>query len=426
MKKTCLFILALSVAVPAIADDYDQWFGPDTMRVDLYHTGTIEISAYSLDEVIIEGPWPGTRTKLIDTLNLGNSMFYIYDAETAKLIYSRGFSTMYGEWQTTAEAKERPRTMRESVRFPVPKKPFYLTVAERNDEMEFIEMYRVKIDPNFRNVRREIRYKDWETYDIHVPDEPHRCFDVVILADGYTADEQDKLLADAKRAVGYYLETSPYSEHKDIVAFRTIGIVSRESGIDMPRRDIWVDTALDTSFNSFDSARYVLTLANKEMRDIAANVPYEVIVIMVNTDRYGGGGIYNLFNTFAADAIEAKYLALHESGHSFAGLGDEYYTSQVSYEEFYKPGVEPWEPNITALLDPENVKWKEFIKEGTPIPTPATEEYAGVIGAFEGAGYVAKGFYRPMLDSMMKSKILNYGPVNSACIIKVLNFYTEK
>lgn len=426
MKKYYLFLLVLLVAIPAMADDYDQWFGPDTMRIDLYHTGNHEISAYSFDEAIIEGPWSGTHTKLIDTLNLGNSMFYVYDAESGTLIYSRGFSTMFGEWQTTAEAKERIRTMRESVRFPVPKKPFILTVAERNDDMEFIEMYRVNIDPNFRDVRREIRYKELKTFDLHVPDEPHRCFDVVILPDGYTADQQDKLLADARRTVGYYLDTAPFSEHKDIIAFRTIGVVSRESGTDMPRRDIWVDTALDTSFNSFDSERYVLTLANKEMRDIAANVPYEVIVIMVNTDRYGGGGIYNLFNTFAADAEEAKYLVLHESGHSFAGLADEYYTSDVSYEEFYKPGVEPWEPNITALLDPENIKWKEYVEEGTPIPTPATEEYAGVIGAFEGAGYVAKGFYRPMLNSMMKSKNLEFGPINSACITKVLRFYSEK
>jgi hypothetical protein len=170
----------------------------------------------------------------------------------------------------------------------------------------------------------------------------------------------------------------------------------------------------------------VLTTANKDIRDVAANVPYDFIIIMLNTDRYGGGGIYNLYTTFAVDDVFAEYLVLHESGHSITGLGDEYYTSQVSYEEFIKPGVEPWEPNVTALLDPENIKWKEFIKEGTPIPTPATEEYADVIGAFEGASYVAKGFYRPTLDSMMKSKILGYGPVNSAHISKVIKFYSDE
>jgi hypothetical protein len=407
-------------------DTYATWFGEETLRVDLYHTGNKESAGYSMDEVIIEGPWPGSRTKLIDTLNLGSSMFAIFDAGTGTKIYSRGFSTMFGEWQTTAEAKIRDRTMSEAVRFPKPHKPFILVVYERDDANDFQEVYRVEIDPNFRNVRKEIRFRNYPTYDIHVPAEPAYTLDIVILPEGYTRDEHDKFMMDAQRVATYYLNMPPWQCLKDRIAIRAVEVESRDSGIDEPRKGVWKDTPFHCSFNAFDSARYVLTTANKDIRDVAANVPYDFIIIMLNTDRYGGGGIYNLYTTFAVDDVFAEYLVLHESGHSITGLGDEYYTSQVSYEEFIKPGVEPWEPNVTALLDPENIKWKEFIKEGTPIPTPATEEYADVIGAFEGASYVAKGFYRPTLDSMMKSKILGYGPVNSAHISKVIKFYSDE
>lgn len=407
--------------------EYAAWFGPQTMRVDLYHTGTKELSSYSLDEVMSEGPWAGARTKLVDTTNRGHSLFQVFDKESNSLLYSRGFSTMFGEWQTTNEAMQRSRTMNESVRFPQPLRPFILTVSERNRDQSWREVYRVDIDPNYHQVRKEIRYRDVEVLNLHVPAEPNKTYDILILPDGYTAAEQEKLKKDAERVAGYYLAAKPYSEMKEKIAIRALGIVSRDSGIDNPRTNDWKDTALSTSFNSFDSDRYVLSLANKEMRDYAANAPYEVVVLMCNTTKYGGGGIFNLFNTFAVDNEHAAYLVLHESGHSFAALGDEYYTSDVAYNEFYPQGVEPWEPNITALLDPQNVKWKAYITEGTPIPTPATKEYADVVGVFEGAGYAAKGLYRPALDCLMFSRNEpDLDPVCLEAVRSLLLFYVEE
>jgi hypothetical protein len=407
-----------------LLDPYSANFSGETLRIDLLHSGDVTTSKYAMDAMMVEGGWPGSRTKLIDTLNVGNSMFYIYDAESGEMIYSRGFSTMFGEWQTTAEAKEKITTMSETIRLPLPRKAFTLSVAERDEKNEFVELFRLILDPAEAPVKSNPMVK---TFDLHVPNaDPAMTYDIVILPDGYTEAEQDKLLADAQRAANYFLEVAPFSDMADRLAVRTVGIISAESGIDEPRQDIYKDTALGTSFNSFGSARYVLSLENKTMRDYAATVPYEIIIIMFNMDRYGGGGIYNLFTTFAADAEEAQFLLLHESGHSIAGLGDEYYSSDVAYEEFYDLSVEPWEANVTALLDPENIKWKEFLTPGVPIPTPNTEEYADVIGVFEGAGYMTKGLYRPTLSSIMIDKQLDFRAVNSAAVVEVLKFYTDE
>lgn len=405
---------------------YDNWFTCETMRVDLFHTGDKDSEEYSLDEVVLEGPWPGTRTKLIDTLNRGQYMLSVYDVAEGTLIYSRGFSTLFNEWQTTEEAAKLRKTLSESVRFPKPKKPVYVAISVRDKKNVFQEIYRIEVDPDNHNVKREKRFAGLKVLDLHVPAEPHRTYDILILPDGYTEQEIEKLRSDARRVATNFLTTKPYDEMKDIVSFRALEVISRESGPDEPRKGIWRDTAFGASFNTFDSARYMMTTVNKEMREIAANAPYDALLIMVNTSRYGGGGIYNLYCTFAVDNEFSGYLVRHETGHSFGGLGDEYYTSQVSYTDFYPQGVEPWEPNITALLDPKHIKWGAFIAEGTPIPTPAEEQYRNVVGAFEGAGYVAKGLYRPSLDCLMFSKReMDFDPVCLAAMKELLLFYTE-
>lgn len=429
MFVTRVLLVLILVSAPLGADDFDNWFTGYTMRVDLYHTGTHDTEMFSLDEIVREGRWPGTRTKLIDNMNLGQYFLSVYDSESGALIYSRGFSSLFGEWMTTDEAKKIRRTMSESVRFPYPRKPVEVAISVRDEENIFREIYRAPIDPDYHNVCLDRRHADTPVINIHVPDDPRKVFDVLILPDGYTAAEWEKLRNDAARSAKVLLTTKPFSEYKDKISVRALEVFSRDSGPDEPRQGIWRDTAFGAGFNTFDSARYMMTKEIKAMRDYAANAPYDALLIMVNTPRYGGGGIFNLYTTYSVDNEYTSYLITHEGGHSMAGLGDEYYTSQVAYTDFHKQGVEPWEPNVTALLDPANVKWSDFVTEGVPIPTPATDEYKkdGIVGAFEGAGYMAKGLYRPAFDCKMISKgDIDFCPVCMANVRKLIEFYVEE
>jgi hypothetical protein len=260
---------------------------------------------------------------------------------------------------------------------------------------------------------------------------------------------------------------------------------SAESGCDEPRRGVFRNTALNASFNSLGSERYLLTEDNRSLRDVACHVPYDALLIMVNHKRYGGGGVYNFYCVFTVDNQWSNYVLVHEFGHSFGGLADEYYTSSVAYNDFYPRGIEPVEPNITALLDPERLKWKELITPGIKIPTPwekeqfdkmdmayqkirqeinakiarmekegaaqeeidqleqeaerlskvhsqkmddylARSKYAGKVGAFEGAGYSAQGLFRPMLDCIMFTK--GEKPFCKVCeqaIIRVISYLSD-
>ena len=213
------------------------------------------------------------------------------------------------------------------------------------------------------------------------------------------------------------LDQAPFAEHRGELAIRLVAAVSRESGPDEPSKGVFRDTAANTAFDTFDAERYLTTADMKTLREVAALAPYDTIVVMVNACRYGGGGIFGAYSIFSADSEYADYVLVHEFGHGFGALGDEYFNSAtgIDEEEMYAPGVEPWEPNITAQTIREKVKWRHLIDPGTPVPTPDTDAYDGVIGVFEGAGYKAKGLYRPTRDGKMHHKgLLPFGPVNEA------------
>jgi hypothetical protein len=280
---------------------------------------------------------------------------------------------------------------------------------------------------------------------LHQRGDPATKLDLLVLGDGYTANERGKFERDAKRMLAVLFATSPFKERENDINVWGLVPASLDSGISSPSQHIYKRTALGTSYDTFDSERYVLTTENRVFRDIAANAPYEVVEILTNSEKYGGGGIYNLYSTVAADSLWAPYVFVHEFGHHLAGLADEYYTSDVAYLPPSEK-VEPWEPNVTALLDPLKLKWRDLVSPGTPLPTPwpkdefermqnerqerrralraanrperemnalFTEELArdtalldspalrGKVGAFEGANYEAKGYYRPQSDCIM-------------------------
>lgn len=432
MKRVC-FLLSLifitSTATPQTGVPFDRFFEDKTMRVDYYHTGTKTEEIYSLDEVWEEPIWAGSKVNLIDTLNLGKYLLMVFDLKTNQLIYSRGFCSLFREWQTTEEAEKGVyRTFHESVRFPYPRGKVQVIIAARDEENAFHEVFSTVIDPESRFVKRERRFTDLEVKAIMKNGPSSKKVDLLIIGDGYTPEEMAKFHKDVNHFMGVLFSTSPFKENKGRFNVWIIEVPSGESGPDEPRRCLFRNTALDCSFNTLDLPRYLMTYDNKTLRNIAANAPYDQLYILVNTHRYGGGGIFNLYAVCISDNKWSDYVFLHEFGHSFAGLADEYYSSKVTYVEFYPPGVEPWEPNITALLDTTKVKWGHLITSGVPIPTPPdTTKYVDVVGCFEGAGYVAKGLYRPCLNAciMFSRSSARFCPVCREAIQRVIDFYSR-
>jgi hypothetical protein len=461
----CVLILLFTCAAPGSGEEFEDIFFDKTMRIDYFHIGDAESEIFTLDKVHVYGIWAGSRKNLIDSFGTGRFCWKIYDASSGSLIYSKGFDSYFGEYQTSGPAaKGIKRTYHESALVPLPLKPIRFAVDKRDRNNNYHEIYSVDIDPdNIGIIRDRILDPSVKVYETHLSGDSHAKVDIAILGEGYTMEEVDKFEQDLKRHVDIFFGYEPYKSLKDKFNIRGVLKPSEESGVDEPRAGIFKKTALNLSFNALGSERYMLTEDNRAIRDIAAHVPYDAVIIMTNHSRYGGGGIYNSFCTFTADTQFHEYIFIHEFGHSFAGLADEYYTSSVAYNEFFPRGVEPVEANITALLDRDNLKWKDLIEEGIPLPTPwekedfdrmdsawqkeraelndniarlklqgeaqekireAEDDYAlrdrahsdkvdaylkasrwwGKIGAYEGAGYSAEGLYRPMVDCIMFSK----------------------
>jgi hypothetical protein len=365
----------LAIAAPPLtaSEDlvFDDYFIDKTLRIDYHHWGDATTDAASLDEVYRYGTWAGSLRNLIDELDYGAYYHKIYDAASGRLLYSRGFDSYFKEYQTSSKAKDGVvRVFHESAIVPCPRNEVVFVLEKRQKDGGMSEVYRCRIDPNDLSVITE-RGPDptVKVYRSLTSGDSHVKADVAIVAEGYTADDQEKFEKDLERFTAAFFKAEPCRSHRD--RFNIYGVFkpSAQSGCDEPRHGQFRDTAVEATFNSMGSERYLLTEDNRALRDIARHVPYDALYIMVNHHRYGGGGIYNFYCTFTSDNQWSEYLMVHEFGHSFFGLADEYYTSDTAYDDFYPAGYEPSEPNITALLDPSNLKWKHLVSEGIEIPT---------------------------------------------------------
>ncbi|UCH85495.1 MAG: peptidase M64 [Candidatus Latescibacterota bacterium] len=405
--------------------DFGQFFEAGALRVDLIHSGTAATETVAVRRIVKQRYWAGNQANLIPDVDRGEYRVDIRDKATGTLIYRRGYSTLFGEWQTTAEADVVNRAFEETLLMPLPRGPVELEIAVRNEKGLFETITQAPIDPGSRLIGRGGMSGGVKVHQLVENGPPGDKVDLLILGDGYTIIEREKFLKDCAQRVEDFLGTEPFAAFADRFNFRAVFVASAESGIDEPRKSIYRDTPFGMSFNTFDSPRYCMTEDVWAIHDAAAHAPYDAILLMSNTSRYGGGAIYNFYTAFASDNEFDDYLCVHEFGHGFGSLGDEYYSSSVSYNDFYPRGVEPWEPNITALLDTDNLKWQQFVEPGTPIPTPADDSrYAKAVGAFEGAGYAAKGLYRPAVDCKMFSKgNREFCPVCSHAITEMIRFY---
>lgn len=469
MKYVLLIVWIISSVASAI--EFEEYFENRTLRVDYFHTGTASQDIFSLDQVYIEGEWPGTRHHLVNDLNLGLYEAQVYDVATGELIFNYGFNSIFGEWQTTQEAIDGiHRTLHETVRCPLPKKDIRFSIAKRTRSNEFDILWSTEISPGSRFVNREHKQFSYRVKKLIDHGPAAENVDLLILGDGYRKQDRKKFRRDVKRYTEVLFDSAPFDRLQDAFNVWTIEVISPDSGIDEPRSSIWKHNILGSTFNSFDVERYVLSFDNATIRDIASMVPYDAIYILFNTPRYGGGGIYNTLATCYTGTLEnqpdwwSDYVFVHEFGHSFAGLADEYYTSDVAYNEMYPLDVEPWEPNITTLNVNSRPKWDKSIDDFLTVPTPwqkvkydsltrasrtlnrfaedykekrgqldqeidlilNTDEFVGKVGCFEGGGYASEGIYRPSVNCRMFSKSLTeFCPICQETIVRVINYYTE-
>lgn len=403
---------------------FEDFFLDKTLRIDYFHTGNFETEIFSLDELIEEPFWGGSKVNLIERFEYGKYKAIVYDSASSTVLYSRTYSTLFSEWQTTEEAKSTSRTFTETMVIPFPKKKVRVEFFSRDKSNEFIKKFEIAINPQDYFIKKE-RTMEFSSFQFLNFGESSNRIDIVFLPDGYTKDEMTKFMEDCKKFVGYFFQHSPFKENTEKFNFWGVEAPSDESGTDFPTKGIWTKTQFNTNFSTFGTERYLMTTDNKTVRNAAANVPYDQIYILVNTKEYGGGAIYNYFSVCMSDNRFEKEVFVHEFGHGFASLADEYETDDVSYQNFYNLNVEPADPNLTTLVD-FNVKWKNLVDDDTPIPTPESEDFENKVGAFEGGGYVQKGIYRPTLNCIMRALNADgFCPVCKKAIQDMIDFYSE-
>lgn len=418
-----LFLIFTSLAMTAQIN-FDSYFTDKVLRFDYMLAGNHEKTLVYPVAMKEEPFYGGSRTQLTDPFGYGNFKYELIDPETDRLIYSRGFCTLFQEWQTTAEAKVMERSFYEVATMPFPKKKSGFVLSRRIEDGSFSKIYETVIDPDDYFIRKE-KPAAVKAAKIIYSGDPAVNVDLAFIAEGYTAGEMAKFREDVKRISNILLAEAPFSEYRDKFNIWAVEAISDESGTDIPGEGIYVSTILNSSFYTFDLDRYLTTLDIKTVNDLAAVVPHDNIMILINSDRYGGGGVYNYYSCTTTNHPLSDHVLIHELGHGFAGLADEYYSSTVSYENFYAFDVEPWEPNITTLVNFDS-KWKNMIGRNTAVPTPAKARYKDMVGVFEGAGYSAKGIYRPQMECTMKSSTPSgFCAVCRKAIREMIEFYIK-
>lgn len=470
MRRFFFIFLLVTIGLSYAEDEYQNYFTNKTLRIDYFHTGNSTQEFFSIDQIYQEQVWPGSKINLIDTLNLGFYCAKIYDAQSMEIIFSHGYCSIFGEWQTTSEAQSGTfQTMHETVRLPFPKNKIVFSISKRDKENKFVELYSITIDPLSRFINHEVKSYPFRIDKILFNGDSEKKVDILLLGDGYTKKEIKKFRRDVQRYTKALFDAEPFKSRIDDFNVWAIESISEESGIDQPRKNIWKDNLLGARYNALDLPRYVLSRSNKVIRDVASLVPYDTIFLLINSPRYGGGGIYNFQATCYTGTENdepdwwSDYVFVHEFGHLFAGLADEYYNSTVAYNEMYPTNIEPWEPNITTLNAPHGAKWYSELKTDVNIPTfwekaqydslvnqrygldKADSAYSAkraklddlinailfadnskIVGCYEGAGYASEGIYRPAINCRMFSKSLyDFCPVCEKAINQVIDFYCK-
>jgi hypothetical protein len=419
LKTTFSIFFLLFILTSFAQSEAKKYLREGSLRYDLEFVGNADTFWVVHNQTKVLKNFVGNQVSGNDERDLGNYRFIINDLPSGERIFQKGFCPVFQEWLLTDEAMKRKRSFYQALYFPMPQNNVRVTIEIRDEKNNWKKIYSDTIYLADRSILTEKpTYYSFDT--IKFSGSPSDKIDVAILSEGYTQNELEKFSADARRMVDTLLRNKPFSIYKDRFNFFAVKVPSVESGSDMPDVNVYKNTAFNSSFNTFDSPRYLTTFDLKPIYDAVDGISWDYLIILVNSERYGGGGFYNFFSLSSSDNSRSHLVFMHEFSHSFAGLGDEYYNAQDSLQASYNKGVEPWEPNLTTLTN-FNLKWKKMIDPSTPIPTPRDSIYSDKIGVFEGGGYLSRGVYSPAMSCWMKEfSAGGFCPVCQEAIIQTI------
>lgn len=427
MKRFLIFSAFFLAMQGIVAQSFSDYFEDKTLRIDYTFSGNHDLQHIEVSELKKSDGWYGRRHNL-DSLPLrGNGQIYM--KHKGKVVYTTSFSSLFQEWLTTEESTKATKSFENTFLLPFPKDEMDVTINLTNTHNKVVSELTYHINPKDILIRQMKPNKEQKTRYIHKGGDPKECIDVVIVAEGYTERELETFFKDAEIASESLFAHAPFSANKSKFNILAVGAVSKDSGVSIPRLGQWKNTALSSHFSTFYSDRYLTTLHIKDLHDVLACLPYEHIIILANTDEYGGGGIYNSYTLTTAHHEQFRPVVVHEFGHSFGGLADEYFYDD-QYETQYPSDTEPWEPNLTTLVDFDS-KWKDMLPKKTKIPTPippydTEENLMKKIGVYEGGGYQSKGVYRPFYTCRMKvNEVSRFCDVCQRAMQRLIDFYTK-
>ncbi len=405
MKRWILVILCILPLVPAQAQ-FERYFKPQTLCIRYLHSGDFNRQSYRLKDFVLQGQWAGSTQHLIDPFSFGRQKVEVRDVATDSLLYSCSFNSLFDEYRTTEKGRAGKRnSFREYVRIPMPIVPVKICFYSRNAQFVYEKQLELQFEPGRTKMKKILDKQPCRS--LHVVEEPSKAYDILLVPEGYAFSDTAKWRKDAERCAEAILYCSPFKENAYRINIRALCEYYVESGVSRDgagkRRK---KTLLGASFYTLGTERYLMVEDMWRLASVCGLMPYDHVLVICNTKKYGGGGIYN-FHSTVTDNCYFNYVCVHELGHGIAGMADEYYTSDVAVQDYYPQGTEPPAPNITSLVN-FDAKWRDMLDPEVPVPTPAEKQYEDDLGVFEGAGYCAKGLYRPRKSCTMKDIKYDY------------------
>ena len=469
MKQKIMIIAALLVSMVAVAQSFDDFFDGRTLRLDYVFAGNHDAQQIYLEQMFVTPQWAGRKSRLADVPLNGNGQIQVRDHATGQVLFVHTFSTLFQEWLATEEATKVSKAFATSYNVPMPKQPVDVTVSLLDFHGKVVASLTHMVDPTDILIRQlgsngipshyvwkgkllpkqdkaadQPGKRDYTPTEGPLDGQPDitECIDLAIVAEGYTREQMGKFYGDCQRVVDALFAHEPFTSLKNRFNVVAVAAESLTSGPSVPHLGRWSATPVGTHYDTFYSDRYLMTQDIHRLYDVLSGVPFEYIIVLVNSDTYGGGGIYNQLTVTTSDHPTFHQVLVHEFGHAYAGLGDEYFYDDA-YESMYPSDTEPWEPNLTTMVDFQS-KWADMVPKGTAIPTPVDPKVPNYrkitnekeqrqldaatqrVGVFEGGGYQSKGVYRPAQECRMKiNEVTNFCPVCSRAIQRITDFYTS-